>query len=317
MPPHSQLDIPSLLHRIPLFSELSEADIQLVARYTRDRHIARGEMLFQRGDQPHGFYFVVSGQVKLAFSSSQGTEKVVEIIGPMQSFGEAVMFMNHPYPVFAEALTDTVLVHVGQQVVTDLIDQDSTFAHKLLAGMAIRLHGLIQDVETYSLRSSTQRVIGYLLQVADSDVPSEIALPTSKQVIASRLNLTPETLSRIFHDLSDAGLISVQGKRITLHDPARLSRRSGVVARQPLRRGVALAAAPRAHSPPLPGPGLRVTTAGQRGFSSAHRAHRLRPPQPPASPAHARRLRRGPPPPSVRRARRRCVAVATGTRAAS
>ena len=175
MPPHSQLDIPSLLHRIPLFSELSEADIQLVARYTRDRHIARGEMLFQRGDQPHGFYFVVSGQVKLAFSSSQGTEKVVEIIGPMQSFGEAVMFMNHPYPVFAEALTDTVLVHVGQQVVTDLIDQDSTFAHKLLAGMAIRLHGLIQDVETYSLRSSTQRVIGYLLQVADSDVPSEIA----------------------------------------------------------------------------------------------------------------------------------------------
>ena len=109
-------------------------------------------------------------------------------------------------------------------MVTDLIDQDSTFAHKLLAGMAIRLHGLIQDVETYSLRSSTQRVIGYLLQVADSDVPSEIALPTSKQVIASRLNLTPETLSRIFHDLSDAGLISVQGKRITLHDPARLSR---------------------------------------------------------------------------------------------
>ena len=63
-----------------------------------------------------------------------------------------------------------------------------------------------------------------ILQVADSDVPSEIALPTSKQVIASRLNLTPETLSRIFHDLSDAGLISVQGKRITLHDPARLSR---------------------------------------------------------------------------------------------
>jgi CRP-like cAMP-binding protein len=117
-----------------------------------------------------------------------------------------------------------VLVHVGQAVVSELIDQDSTFARKLLAGMAIRLHGLIQDVETYSLRSSTQRVIGYLLQVADNDAPCEIALPTSKQVIASRLNLTPETLSRIFHDLSDAGLITVQGKRVSLHDPVRLSR---------------------------------------------------------------------------------------------
>ncbi|ACK54045.1 MULTISPECIES: Crp/Fnr family transcriptional regulator [Thauera] len=224
MPNTTPLDIPSLLRRIPLFSELSEADIQLVARYTRERQVARGEVLFQRGDLPHGFYFVVSGQVKLAFSSSQGTEKVVEIIGPMQSFGEAVMFMNHPYPVFAEALSETVLVHVGQAVVSELIDQDSTFARKLLAGMAIRLHGLIQDVETYSLRSSTQRVIGYLLQVADNDAPCEIALPTSKQVIASRLNLTPETLSRIFHDLSDAGLITVQGKRVSLHDPVRLSR---------------------------------------------------------------------------------------------
>src|SRR5690606_7385034 len=173
---------------------------------------------------PHGFYFVISGQIKLAFSSPQGTEKVVEIIGPMQSFGEAVLFLEHPYPVFAEALAETRLLHIGQAVVTELIEQDPSFSKKLLAGMAIRLHGLIQDVETYSLRSSTQRVIGYLLQVADSDVPSEIALPTSKQVIASRLNLTPETLSRIFHDLSEAGLISVQGKRITLYDPARLSR---------------------------------------------------------------------------------------------
>jgi len=224
MPNTTPLDIPSLLRRIPLFSELSEADIQLVARYTRERQVARGEVLFQRGDLPHGFYFVVSGQVKLAFSSSQGTEKVVEIIGPMQSFGEAVMFMNHPYPVFAEALSETLLVHVGQAVVSELIDQDSTFARKLLAGMAIRLHGLIQDVETYSLRSRPQRVIGYLLQVADNDAPCEIALPTSKQVIASRLNLTPETLSRIFHDLSNAGLITVQGKRVSLHDPVRLSR---------------------------------------------------------------------------------------------
>ena len=221
---NTPLDIPALIKRIPLFSELVAADLERVARYTRERNIARGEVLFQRGDLPHGFYFVVSGQVKLAFSSSQGTEKVVEIIGPMQSFGEAVMFMNHPYPVFAEALSETVLVHVGQAVVSELIDQDSTFARKLLAGMAIRLHGLIQDVETYSLRSSTQRVIGYLLQVADNDAPCEIALPTSKQVIASRLNLTPETLSRIFHDLSDAGLITVQGKRVSLHDPVRLSR---------------------------------------------------------------------------------------------
>lgn len=222
-------DIPTLLRRVSFFSELSGEDIERVTRYTRERQLEKGEILFQRGDPVHGFYFVVSGQMKLAVSSAQGNEKVVEIISPMHSFGEAVMFLNRPYPVFAEALVATHLLHIGQAVVSDLIDQDPGFARKLLAGMAIRLHGMIQDVETYSLRSSMQRVIGYLLQQAgdESNGALEIQLPTSKQVIASRLNLTPETLSRIFHDLSEAGLINVHGKHISLLDPARLARHQG------------------------------------------------------------------------------------------
>ncbi|HRP76065.1 MAG TPA: Crp/Fnr family transcriptional regulator [Rhodocyclaceae bacterium] len=225
--PNPNLDITALLAQVPIFSELSDEEISNVARYTRERKLDKGELLFQRGDPPHGFYFVVSGQIKLAVSSAQGNEKVVEIIGPMQTFGEAVMLMDRPYPVFAEALVGTRLLHIGQNVVSELIDNDPGFARKLLAGMAIRLHSMVQDVETYSLRSSTQRVIGYLLQQPEQDTAdgnSHIELPTSKQVIASRLNLTPETLSRIFHDLSDAGLINVQGKHITLLDPARLAR---------------------------------------------------------------------------------------------
>ena len=224
-------DLSDLLAQIPFFSALSPTDLERVARHARERRLDKGEILFQRGDPAHGFYFVVSGQIKLAVSSAQGNEKVVEVIHPGQTFGEAVMLMDRPYPVFSEALAPTHLLHVGQGVVSELIDREPGFARKLLAGMAIRLHGMVRDVETYSLRSSTQRVIGYLLQQVDDGVqPSrqhEIELPTSKQIIASRLNLTPETLSRIFHDLSDAGLINVHGKRITLLDAHRLARFEG------------------------------------------------------------------------------------------
>jgi CRP-like cAMP-binding protein len=228
---NDKIDIPGLLGRMPLFGAMSPDDLQQIADATREKRLHKGEMLFQRGDTPKGFYYVIFGQVKLAFSSPQGNEKVVEILGPHQSFGEAVMFMDRNYPVFAEALNDTLLLHVAREAVLDQIDHDPGFARRMLAGMAIRLHSMVRDVESYSLRSSTQRVIGYLLQQAHDEPCLEprqvVELPTSKQNIASRLNLTPETLSRIFNDLSTHHLITVQGKQITLHDLDKLRHYEG------------------------------------------------------------------------------------------
>jgi CRP-like cAMP-binding protein len=173
-----------------------------------------------------GFYSVVYGQVKLAFASLQGAEKVVDIIAPGQSFGEAMMFLEKPYPVFAQALMDTMVLHIAKQVIFAALEADTRFARKMLAGLSIRLHSLIQDVEAYSLRSSIQRFIGFLVQQAgiSNDQQVELELPASKHVIASRLNLTPETLSRVLHDLAEAGLITVKGRQITIHDVEQLSR---------------------------------------------------------------------------------------------
>lgn len=225
-------DVHTLLGRLPLFSELSTGHVAKIAESTREKRLSKGEMLFQKGDTPRGFFVIVFGQIKLAFPSSQGNEKVVEILGPKKSFGEAVMFIDQPYPVFAEALSDTLLLHVAKNAVRNLIESDANFALRMLAGMSMQLHSLISDVESYSLRSSTQRVIGYLIQHCPigkegkdcrTNVDTlEITLSTSKQVIASRLNLTPETLSRILHDLVEAQLITVRGKQIRIPNLHRL-----------------------------------------------------------------------------------------------
>lgn len=222
----TKLDIPQILSRLPLFQELAPDQIAALETACRERRLSKGEMLFQKGDPAKGFFVVVFGQIKLAFPSAQGNEKVVQILGPRQSFGEAVMFMDRPYPVFAEGLVDSLLLHIASATVFDLLERDPLFARRMLAGLSLRLHSLVHDVETYSLRSSAQRVVGYLLQQCpqneSSDGSFDISLPTSKQVIASRLNLTPETLSRIFHDLSTNGLIGVSGKQITINDVTRL-----------------------------------------------------------------------------------------------
>lgn len=224
---HYKPDIPQILARLPLFQELSPEQVAALAAAARERRLLRGEILFHKGDPSRGFYIVVTGQIKLAFPSIAGNEKVVQVLGPRQSFGEAVMFMERQMPVFAEALVDSLLLQVGAQAVFDMLEGDASFARRMLAGLAQRLHALVQDVESLSQRSSAQRVIGYLLQQCPRDTentsgPHDVELPTSKQVVASRLNLTPETLSRVFHELSQQGLIAVHGKHVTIHDIPRL-----------------------------------------------------------------------------------------------
>ena len=68
--------------------------------------MARGDILFHKGDTPTGFYLIVYGHVKLAFTSPQGGEKVVDILTQCQTFGEAVMFMDKPFMVYAQTLAD-------------------------------------------------------------------------------------------------------------------------------------------------------------------------------------------------------------------
>ncbi|HXE40152.1 MAG TPA: Crp/Fnr family transcriptional regulator [Azonexus sp.] len=225
------INIEALLTHIPLFNGLAPEEIARIARSTREIHASKGDILFHKGDPCNGFHLLVYGQIKLAFTSAQGTEKVVEIMGQGQSFGEALMFMEKPYIVFAQALTDSLLLHVSKAAVFEELERDHKFGRKMLAGMAMRLHQLMSDVESYSLHSGKERIIGYLLrELSDADqdgVKVSITLPTNKGVIASRLNLTQEHFSRILHELIELGLIVVEGRKIHIPSVANLRKHEG------------------------------------------------------------------------------------------
>lgn len=224
MPP--KIKTQAFLANLPLFKELASAEIDRLAAGTRELHVSRGEIVFQKGDPCVGFHVVVYGQVKLSLVTPHGGEKVVEIIGPGLSFGEALMFMNKPYIVMAQALADSLLLHVSKDVVFHGIEHDPGFARRMLAGLSRRVHALMTDVESYSMQTGTQRVIGYLLR-QDSDgndhaTSHAVMLPTSKSIVASRLNLTPEHFSRILHELADAGLVVVDGREVRIVDAQKL-----------------------------------------------------------------------------------------------
>lgn len=227
-------DLPRYLSVLPLFSDLSPVELQRLAAGCQLRRLARGEMVFRVGEPCEAFHVTVLGQVKLFALSPAGQEKVIELIGPGQSFAEALMFTGRPYIVSAQALTDTIVLTIGKPAVLTEIERDAKFALRMLAGISRRLHGLVHDVQAYALHSGAQRVIGYLLRDHPTDDRANgevitVSLPVSKATIASRLSLTPEYFSRVLHDLEAAGLIEIDKRDIRILDARRLA------AHQPLQ----------------------------------------------------------------------------------
>lgn len=214
-----------LLERIPLFAQLPLVQLKYLSGRTRIRRVARGEILFQKGDSAKWLFAVIDGHLKLALQSPEGQEKVVTVVGPAETFGEAAILLDTSRELTAEALCDARLLCITSDAVRHLADHDIAFCRRLAARVATRVMSLLGKLETHSLHSGSQRVVSYLLGLCPSEAADgsvEIDLPVPKGVIASELNLTPESLSRFLHDLADGGLIRRAGKKITITSVRRL-----------------------------------------------------------------------------------------------
>ena len=223
----SRFNLPHFLSLLPLFEDIGPKELQRLAEGCRLRQFARGEDIFSVGEACHEFHVVVNGQVKLFALSPQGQEKIIEIAGPGNSFAEALMFLERPYIINAQALTETLLLSVSREAVLQETQHDVRFCMRMLAGLSRRLHGLVNDVKAYALHSGVERVIGYLLRELPEDLhlgnEANVVLPVSKATIASRLSMTPEYFSRVLHELESEGLLIIDKREITIPNPARLA----------------------------------------------------------------------------------------------
>lgn len=212
-----KIQIAKKLSEFYLFSELQSSQIEQLATGTRLLEVPRGTTLFSRGDKAHGFYLLLEGQVKLGVISPQGDEKIIGLIEAGHSFGEAVLFLERSFPIYGQVTVDAKVLLITRDAIFDILDNDVMVVRRMLAALSARNHQLISNIESISLQNSTQRLIGYLLQMSsESENSSLIRLPASKLTIASMLNITPETFSRVMLRLDSAGLIKVNGKDITI-----------------------------------------------------------------------------------------------------
>jgi CRP/FNR family transcriptional regulator, dissimilatory nitrate respiration regulator len=207
-----------------LLAALDEETFGRIAQASRVTTLAPQQILFQRGDPAYYFFLLSVGQIKLCVQSRDGREKIIELVTRGQTFAEAVMFFEVPaYPVAAIALEASTVIGIPNIEFLKVARSDAQTCLRLLGDLSRRLHAVVQELGELSLENATHRVARYLVDLARPIAgEATVALEESKQTLASRLSIKPETLSRTLRALADAGVLSVEGRTIRIPDLARL-----------------------------------------------------------------------------------------------
>ena len=186
------------------------------------RTFDRGETIFLQGEPARHVFIVLSGWVKLYRISQSGGEAVVGVFTKGRSFGEAVAFRGDVYPVAAEAVTDARVLQVGANSVLDMMARRPEVCTAMLAATFQHLHALVMQVEQLKARTGAQRVAEFLLDLCPvEDGACAVVLPYEKSLIAGRLGMKPESLSRAFTRLKREG-VKISQNHAAISDVARL-----------------------------------------------------------------------------------------------
>lgn len=171
------------------------------------RQYDRGETLFIQEENANAIHIVIDGWVKLFRVTPNGTEAVVSIFTRGESFGEAVALRNMPYPVSAEAATQSAVMHIPTSVLIDLMKRDTEVGLSILSSTFTHLHSLVAQLEQLKAQTGAQRVAEFLLDLSDcTSGQCMVTMPYDKVLIAGKLGMKPESLSRAFARLKPVGV---------------------------------------------------------------------------------------------------------------
>lgn len=197
----------AIVSQAPLFSRLSEPALAVLLADATVVQRGRGNILFRQGERAAGFYMVFDGWVKLYRTTVAGDEAVVGVFTKGDSFGEAVCFSDGSYPVNAETVTESRLLLISAQNLIDGIRRSPEIGLAMLASTSLHLHLLVRQIEELKAYTGAQRLAEFLISLAPVERgPCVIALPYEKALIAGRLGMKPESLSRAFQRIRTVGV---------------------------------------------------------------------------------------------------------------
>jgi CRP/FNR family transcriptional regulator, cyclic AMP receptor protein len=211
------------LAKAPIFSDLSESELEFLAGRVVMRGYSAGQIVFNEGEPCAGMFVVEAGHVRIFKSSASGREQVLSIDGAGSSVAELPVFDGGAYPASVAAVDDATLLFVSKQDFQALCLAHPQVALKVLRVIGARLRRLVGIIEELSFTTVRHRLAAYLLRLAQTagtrqDQGVAVLLPASNQELASQIGTVRELVSRNLSRLQAEGLLQMEGRNLLIPD---------------------------------------------------------------------------------------------------
>ena len=211
------------VRKIPLIGSASEQSVQELLRGAFLQRFPAHVDLVREGDPADFLHVVVEGQIEI-FATYRERETTVSVVGPGNAFILAAVMLDKPYLKSARVLATSRILMIPAQSVREVFTSDGDFALALTKELARAYRGVVKELKNQKLRSSLERLAAWLVRYnTENGSVNAFDLPFDKKVLASRLGMAPEVLSRTFVTLQAYG-VKVEGRRISLTKVADLTR---------------------------------------------------------------------------------------------
>lgn len=195
------------IQTLPLFKGLSDWTLADLFRNASIGTYKKGKLLFLEGELPNRLYIILDGWVKLYKGNANGDETIVQMLTSGDMIAESAVFLNAPFPISAQVAKEAQILALPAPIIRENINTNNDLAINVLTAMSVHSQLLIQGLESIRLKSATERVGWFLLKLLleQGRVPDMVELPYDKSLIASYLDMKPETFSRTLKKFKQKG----------------------------------------------------------------------------------------------------------------
>jgi CRP-like cAMP-binding protein len=205
-----------VLRAIPLFQTLEDRNLQEIADLLIDRKFPKNATIFEEGVGGDYMYVIKEGQVKVTKMSEDGREKILEILGPGDFFGEMALLDREPRSASIKTTRSCVLLALSRNDFLGLLRNNPDISMELIRVLSRRLRETDEQVRGLLFERVEGRTRRVLRRLASDPVPGQPELRSTPalthQQLADLVGTSRETITRVLKDLKDEGWLAQRGK---------------------------------------------------------------------------------------------------------